>query len=171
MQTGLYPGSFDPVTNGHIDIVTRAVRLVDRLVIAVGVHHGKPPLFDGGERVTMLEENVAGIAASAGIKIFVTTFGDLTVDAARAAGANVIIRGLRNSGDFDYEMQLAGMNGTMAADIETIFLAATPGVRHVAATFVRQIAAMGGDASPFVPASVAARLAEKFHDLAEGNSP
>ena len=160
-RTGFYPGSFDPVTNGHIDIIARAVRLVDRLVIAVGVHHGKKPLFDGAERVTMIEQNVAGLAERAGIAIEVTTFDNLTVDAARDAGAQVIVRGLRDSGDFDYEMQMAGMNGAMADDIETIFLAASPGVRHVAATFVRQIAAMGGDVSPFVPKSVAGRLVEK----------
>jgi len=160
-RTGFYPGSFDPVTNGHIDIIARTARLVDRLVIAVGVHHGKKPMFDDAERVAMIEENVADLAGRAGIEITVTTFDNLTVDAARQAGAQVIVRGLRNSGDFDYEMQMAGMNGAMADDVETIFLAAAPGVRHVAATFVRQIAAMGGDVTPFVPKSVAGRLAKK----------
>lgn len=161
-KTGFYPGSFDPVTFGHVDIITRATRLVDRLVIAIGVHHGKPPLFDNGERVAMVEEAVVPIAASTGMAIEVTTFDNLTVDAARAAGADVIIRGLRDSGDFDYEMQMAGMNGTMAPDVETVFLAAAPQVRHIAATFVRQIAAMGGDVTRFVPESVAARLVEKL---------
>ncbi len=160
-RTGFYPGSFDPVTNGHIDIIARSAKLVDRLVIAVGVHHGKTPLFDGPERVAMIEENVAGLAKKTGIEIVVTTFDNLTVDAAREAGAQTIVRGLRDSGDFDYEMQMAGMNDAMADDIETIFLAASPAVRHVAATFVRQIAAMGGDVSPFVPKSVAGRLAKK----------
>jgi len=161
-RVGFYPGSFDPVTNGHIDIIARAARLVDRLVIAVGVHHGKPPLFDAKDRVAILEQQVKPLAAEAGIDISVSTFDNLTVDAAREAGAGVIIRGLRDSGDFDYEMQMAGMNGAMAPDIETIFLAAAPEVRHVAGTFVRQIAAMGGDVTPFVPKPVAARLAKKF---------
>jgi len=160
-RTGFYPGSFDPVTNGHVDIIARASHLVDRLVIAVGLHHGKKPLFETAERVAMIEEIAAPIASRTGTEIVVTTFDNLTVDAARAAGAQVIVRGLRDSGDFDYEMQMAGMNGAMAADIETIFLAASPSVRHVAATFVRQIAAMGGDVSPFVPKSVASRLAKR----------
>ena len=158
MRTGFYPGSFDPLTNGHLDIIARAARLVDRLVIAVGVHHGKKPLFDHATRVAMIEENVVPIAERTGVEIVVTTFDNLAVDAARAAGARAIVRGLRDSGDFDYEMQMAGMNGAMADDVETIFLAAAPEVRHVAATFVRQIAAMGGDVSPFVPDSVAKRL-------------
>ena len=161
-RVGFYPGSFDPVTNGHVDIIARAARLVDRLVIAVGVHHGKPPLFDAKDRVALLEQQVQKIATDGGIDISVTTFDNLTVDAAREAGASVIIRGLRDSGDFDYEMQMAGMNGTMAPDIETIFLGAAPEVRHVAGIFVRQIAAMGGDVTPFVPKAVAARLAKKF---------
>ena len=159
-RTGFYPGSFDPVTNGHLDIIARAAGLVDRLVIAVGVHHGKKSMFDDETRVAMINENIVGIAAERGIEIRVTTFDNLTVDAARDAGAQTIVRGLRDSGDFDYEMQMAGMNGAMAGDIETVFLAASPDVRHVAATFVRQIAAMGGDVSPFVPKSVAKRLAK-----------
>lgn len=160
MRTGFYPGSFDPVTNGHLDIIKRAANLVDRLVIAVGVHHGKAPLFPVDERVAMLEEQVKALKADA--EVVVTTFDNLTVDAARAAKAKVIIRGLRDSGDFDYEMQMAGMNESMAPDIETVFLAASPEVRHVAASFVRQIAAMGGDVSPFVPKPVAARLKKKL---------
>ncbi len=156
MRIGFYPGSFDPVTNGHLDIIQRAADLVDRLVIAVGVHHGKAPLFSVEERVAMLEEQVKALKADA--EVVVTTFDNLTVDAARAANAKVIIRGLRDSGDFDYEMQMAGMNERMAPDIETVFLAASPDVRHIAASFVRQIAAMGGDVSPFVPKAVAARL-------------
>ena len=160
--TGFYPGSFDPVTNGHIDIIARAARLFDSLVIAVGLHHGKAPLFDASERVAMIEQQIKPIAGEAGIAISVTTFDNLTVDAARSAGASVVIRGLRDSGDFDYQRQMAGMNSNMAPDIETIFLAAAPQVRHVAGTFVRQIAAMGGDVSPFVPEAVAAKLIKKF---------
>lgn len=160
-QTGIYPGSFDPVTNGHIDIISRAVKIVDRLIIVVGVHHGKKPLFSAEERVAMIEQAVAPIAKESRTGIEVQTFDTLTVDAARGAGARVIIRGLRDSGDFDYEMQMAGMNGEMAPDVETVFLAASPGVRHIAGSLVRQIAGMGGDVTPFVPGEVAAALAKK----------
>ncbi|MDH3580729.1 MAG: pantetheine-phosphate adenylyltransferase [Hyphomicrobiales bacterium] len=160
-QTGIYPGSFDPVTNGHIDIISRAVKIVDRLIIVVGVHHGKKPLFSAEERVAMIEQAVAPIAKESSTGIEVQTFDTLTVDAARGAGARVIIRGLRDSGDFDYEMQMAGMNGEMAPDVETVFLAASPGVRHIAGSLVRQIAAMGGDVTPFVPGEVATALAKK----------
>lgn len=160
--TGFYPGSFDPVTNGHMDIIARAAKLVDKLVIGVGVHHGKAPLFSADERLAMLKELTAPVARDSGAKIELATFDNLTVDAARAAGAAVMIRGLRDGTDLDYEMQLAGMNGDMAADIETVFLAASPGVRHVTATIVRQIASMGGDTSPFVPKSVNKLLKAKF---------
>jgi pantetheine-phosphate adenylyltransferase len=161
-HTGFYPGSFDPLTLGHMDIITRAARFVDRLVIAVGVHHGKKPLFTVEDRVDMLKAEAVEAGKKAGIKIDVQTFSNLAVDAAREAGANVIIRGLRDSGDFDYETQMAAMNGQMAPDIETVFLAASPEVRHIASSLVRQIASMGGDASTFVPESVAARLADRF---------
>jgi pantetheine-phosphate adenylyltransferase len=157
-RIGFYPGSFDPVTNGHIDIISRAARLVDRLVIGVGVHHGKSPLFPVEERVAMLEEQTPSIGRAANAEVSVVTFANLTVAAAREAGAYVIFRGLRDSGDFDYEMQMAGMNERMAPDIETVFLAASPEVRHIAASFVRQIASMGGDVSPFVPDPVVQRL-------------
>ncbi len=159
--SAIYPGSFDPVTNGHLDIIARASAIFDRLVIVVGVHHGKAPLFTVEERVRMLEEATADLAAKSGTEITVGTFESLTVDAARAADAPVIIRGLRDSGDFDYEMQMAGMNGEMAPDVETIFLAASPHVRHIAGTLVRQISAMGGNVAPFVPEAVAAALAKK----------
>ena len=161
-HNGFYPGSFDPLTIGHLDIIERAANFVDRLVIAVGVHHGKKPLFSVEDRVGMIEAEVAELAKKTGTEIEVQTFDKLTVDAARLAGANVIVRGLRDSGDFDYEMQMAGMNGTMAPDIETVFLASSPQVRHIAGTLVRQIASMGGDASPFVPESVAVRLKDRF---------
>lgn len=163
-RIGFYPGSFDPVTNGHIDIIARAARLVDRLVIAVGLHHGKQPLFTAKERVAMLKEQVAGIGATAQAEIVVTTFDNLTVQAARDAGASLIVRGLRDTTDFAYEMQMAGMNRAMAPDIETVFLAASPEARHIAASLVRQIATMGGDAAPFVPAAVADRLKKRVRD-------
>ena len=162
MRVGLYPGSFDPVTFGHVDIVRRAAQLVDRLVIAVGTHHDKHPLFSAEERVKLANEVLQPIAKDAGLSLDVTTYDSLTVDAAKAASATVVIRGLRDAGDFDYEMQMAGMNAALAPEIETVFLASSPGTRHIAASLVRQIAAMGGDISTFVPPFVAAALKQKF---------
>jgi pantetheine-phosphate adenylyltransferase len=162
MRVGLYPGSFDPVTYGHVDIVRRAAHLVDKLVIAVGTHHDKHPLFTAEERVKLTSEVLTPVAEEIGLKLVVTTYGNLTVDAAKDAGATVVIRGLRDAGDFDYEMQMAGMNQALAPEIETVFLASSPEARHIAASLVRQIAAMRGDVSSFVPKVVTAALNKKF---------
>ena len=161
-RIGFTSGSFDPVTNGHVDVIARAARMVDTLVIGIGVHPGKTPLFSTDEKIEMLKAETAAIAKKSGTTIEITTFANLTVDAAKAAGASQIFRGLRDGTDFDYEMQMAGMNGGMAPDIQTVFLPASPAVRPIAATLVRQIAGMGGDVSTFVPASVAAQLKKKF---------
>ncbi len=162
MRVGLYPGSFDPVTYGHVDIVRRAAHLVDKLVIAVGTHHDKHPLFTAEERVKLTSEVLNPVAKEIGLKLEVTTYGNLTVAAAKDARATIVIRGLRDAGDFDYEMQMAGMNQALAPEIETVFLASSPEARHIAASLVRQIAAMGGDVSSFVPKVVAAALKKKF---------
>jgi pantetheine-phosphate adenylyltransferase len=161
-RIALYAGSFDPVTNGHVDVVRHAVRLADRLVLAIGVHPGKAPLFSADERLAMLEEICGPIAREAKCEIACITFDNLAIEAARQAGASVLIRGLRDSTDFDYEMQMAGMNEAMAAGVQTVFLPASPAVRPITATLVRQIAGMGGDVSSFVPAIVAARLKKRF---------
>jgi pantetheine-phosphate adenylyltransferase len=161
-RIALYAGSFDPVTNGHVDVVRQAARLADRLVLAIGVHPGKAPLFPPDERLAMLEETCRPIVQSAGCEFSCITFADLAVSAARRAGASMLIRGLRDGSDFDYEMQMAGMNDSMAPEVQTIFLPASPGVRPITATLVRQIAGMGGDVSAFVPAGVAASLKKKF---------
>jgi pantetheine-phosphate adenylyltransferase len=166
-RTALFPGSFDPVTNGHVDLVRQAARLADRLVLAIGTHPGKSPLFSGEERVAMLMETCGPVARAQGCDFACITFADLVVVAAQRAGATILIRGLRSATDFDYEMEMAGMNAAMAPDIQTIFLPASPAVRPITATLVRQIAAMGGDVSKFVPASVVARLKEKY----PGRSP
>jgi pantetheine-phosphate adenylyltransferase len=158
---GFYSGSFDPVTHGHTDVIARAIGLVDELVIGVGVHDGKVPMFTADERIEMIEEEVRDLADKHGIEIRVATFNNLAVDAAREHGATTIIRGLRDGTDFDYEMQMAGMNGEMAPQIQTVFLAASPSVRHIAANLVRQIAKMGGDVSQFVSERVAERLRAK----------
>ena len=160
IRSGFYSGSFDPVTLGHADVMARALQLVDRLVIGIGVHPGKTPLFSVEERTDMLKSEAARVGPT-GVTIEVVTFAGLTVDAARDAGANVIFRGLRDATDFDYEMQMCGMNGAMAPAIGTVFLPASPGVRHITATLVRQIAQMGGDVTQFVSTDVAKRLAEK----------
>jgi pantetheine-phosphate adenylyltransferase len=161
-RIALYPGSFDPLTNGHLDVVRGAVGLVDRLVIAIGTHASKTPLFPVEERHAMIGEVCAPLAKAAGCELVVTTFGGLVVDAARAAGAACIVRGIRGGTDLDYEMQMAGMNGAMAADVRTVFLPATPATRAITATLVRQIAGMGGDVSAFVPPQILARLAARF---------
>jgi pantetheine-phosphate adenylyltransferase len=161
-RTALYAGSFDPVTNGHLDVVQHAVRLADRLILAIGVHPGKAPLFSADERLAMLEENCGPLARAAKCELSCITFADLVVEVARKSGASMLIRGLRDGTDLDYEMQMAGMNGAMAPDIVTVFLPASPLVRPITATLVRQIASMGGDVSAFVPAPVAARLKKKF---------
>ncbi|HEX7129882.1 MAG TPA: pantetheine-phosphate adenylyltransferase [Rhodanobacteraceae bacterium] len=161
-RTALYAGSFDPVTNGHLDVVRQAVRLADRLVIAVGVHPGKTPLFSPDEKIAMLEETCRPLAQAAGCAFSCMTFGDLVVKAAEREGATLLVRGLRDSTDFDYEMQMAGMNAAMAPKVQTVFLPASPAVRPITATLVRQIAGMGGDVTAFVPESVAKRLAAKF---------
>jgi pantetheine-phosphate adenylyltransferase len=162
LRTALFPGSFDPVTNGHLDLVRQSVRFVDRLVLAVGTHPGKAPLFTSEERLGMLAEICEPVARASGCELACTTFADLVVTAAQRAGATLLIRGLRGLTDFDYEMEMAGMNAAMAPDVQTIFLPASADVRPITATLVRQIASMGGDVSKFVPASVAARLARKF---------
>jgi pantetheine-phosphate adenylyltransferase len=161
-RIALYPGSFDPVTNGHLDVVRGAVMLVDRLVVAIGVHASKAPLFSVEERHAMIEEACGPLAKAAGCELAFTTFDGLVVDAARKAGAQSIIRGIRDGTDLDYEMQMAGMNGTMAPEVRTVFIPASPAARHITATLVRQIAGMGGDVSAFVPPPVAKRLAAKF---------
>ncbi|MGD9766321.1 MAG: pantetheine-phosphate adenylyltransferase [Pseudolabrys sp.] len=157
-----YAGSFDPVTNGHLDVVRRAARMADTLVLAIGVHPGKTPLFTTEERLAMLEQVCGPVARKAGCKLVCTTFSGLVIEAARKAKATLLIRGLRDTTDFNYEMQMAGMNEVMAPRIQTVFLPAGADVRPITATLVRQIAGMRGDVSAFVPAPVVARLAKKF---------
>jgi pantetheine-phosphate adenylyltransferase len=161
-RIALYPGSFDPVTNGHLDVVRHAVGLCDRLVVAIGVHPGKKPLFSVEERLAMVQEVFGPLASQAGCSFEATTYDNLTVTAAQNIGATVMIRGLRDGTDLDYEMQIAGMNESMAPEVHTVFVPASVAVRPITATLVRQIAAMGGDVSAFVPPSVAASLKAKL---------
>jgi pantetheine-phosphate adenylyltransferase len=160
-RTALYTGTFDPVTNGHLDVVRHACRLVDRLVIAIGIHSSKAPIFSADERAEMLGQVCGPVAAEEGAALEVVSFQDLAIQAARRHGATILVRGLRDGTDLDYEMQMAAMNEAMAPEIQTVFFPASPMVRPITATLVRQIAGMGGDVSGFVPALVAERLKHK----------
>ncbi|PCJ85842.1 MAG: pantetheine-phosphate adenylyltransferase [Hyphomicrobiales bacterium] len=163
--TVLYPGSFDPVTNGHMDILRQAVAFTDKVVIAIGVHPKKKSLFSFEERRQLLFTAIAQSSFSnASDQIQIVDFDGLSIDAARNHGATAMVRGLRDGTDLDYEMQLSGMNGAMAPDIGTIFFPASAPVRPITATLVRQIASMGGDVSGFVPKNVASALQNKFED-------
>jgi len=150
-RTALYAGTFDPLTFGHLDVMARAGALFDRIVVAIGVHPGKQPWLSFDDRAAVIRESCAMLNAPCAFEV--AGFDGLVVEAARQHHACAILRGLRDSADFDYEMQMAGMNGTLAPDIRTIFLPASPGLRHVSGTFVRQIAALGGDVSAFAPAA------------------
>ena len=150
-RTGFYPGSFDPVTFGHLDIIARAARFLDHLVIGIGVHDGKKALLPAGERLALLEQVTRPVMEHTGLKISVVTFDGLAVDAAKKAHAAVMVRGLRDATDFDYEVQMAQMNGALSPDFETVFLAASPATRMIASSLVKQIAKMGGDTSLFLP--------------------
>ena len=154
-----YPGSFDPFTNGHLDILLQALGLADEVVIAIGVHSSKPGLFSYEERKALIEQVVPAALRD---RVSVESFNNLTTHAAASAGASIMVRGLRDGTDLDYEMQLAGMNGALAEDIQTVFLPASPDTRPITATLVRQVATMGGDASLFVPEAVAKALLSKI---------
>lgn len=162
MRIGFYPGSFDPVTNGHVDIFERSAALVDRLIVGIGIHPGKTPLFSVDEKTAMLENDLHPLAKRGGFDYEIVTFDRLVVDAASEHGATILIRGLRDPADFTYEMQMSGMNGEMKPEVHTVFLPASPGVQHISSTLVRQIASMGGNVQTFVPKHVADMLREKF---------
>ena len=149
-RTGFYPGSFAPVTYGHLDVIARSARLVDKLVLGVGTHPGKQSLLDEKVRVALLESVTRPISEHTGIKISVVTYNDLTVDAARRAQAGLVIRGLRGATDFDYEVHMGQMNGALAPDIETVFLAASPATLMIASQLVKQLATRGGDVTPAI---------------------
>ena len=160
-RTALYTGSFDPLTNGHVDVIRQAAAVCDRMIVAIGVHPGKQPRFSVEERAKLIEDSFRSVLADARCALEVSTFDGLAVQAALDKGASLIVRGLRDGTDLDYEMQMAAMNATMAPTVQTVFFAASPPVRPITATLVRQIAAMGVDVRPFVPAVVAEALARK----------
>jgi pantetheine-phosphate adenylyltransferase len=161
MTTAFYPGSFDPITNGHVDVLVQALNVAEKVIVAIGIHPGKAPLFSFEERAELIRRSLAQALPGKTGDITVVAFDNLVVDAARTHGATLLIRGLRDGTDLDYEMQMAGMNRMMAPDIQTIFLPAGTASRPITATLVRQIAAMGGDVSAFVPAAVLQALTSK----------
>ncbi len=162
MTTAFYPGSFDPMTRGHLDVLVQALTVASTVIVGIGVHPGKTPMFSFGERAEMIRASLSEILPEKASAISVVSFDRLVVDAARANGAALLIRGLRDGTDLDYEMQMAGMNRQMAPDIQTVFLPAGTASRPITATLVRQIAAMGGDVSAFVPTAVLHALAAKL---------
>ena len=161
-RTGLYPGTFDPVTLGHLDIIERAATLVDRLVIGVAVNEGKGPMFPLDERVAMVEAESRPIAAAKGIEIAAQPFDNLLIHCARDVGASVIIRGLRAVADFEYEFQMVGMNRRLDDTIETVFLMAEAEHQAIASKLVKEIAVLGGEISPFVTPRIRSALLEKL---------
>ena len=163
IRTALYPGSFDPITNGHIDVLRQTLNIVDHVVIAIGISPKKTGLFNYDQRKEIIANVVNESFEPKVVKqISITKFTGLVVQAAQENNANIIIRGLRDSSDLDYEMRMVGMNGTMNPDISTVFIPASSGVRHISATLVRQIAQMGGDVTPFVAAEVVKQLKSAY---------
>jgi len=156
MRVGLYPGTFDPITNGHVDIIGRAVKLVDKLVIGVAVNRGKGPMFTLEERAAMVREETAALAGAT--EIVVRPFETLLMHFAEEVGATMIIRGLRAVADFEYEFQMTAMNQQLNREIQTVFLMADPRHQAIASRLVKEIAALGGEIDKFVPPGVAARL-------------
>ena len=151
LRVGLYPGTFDPITNGHVDIISRAARMFDRLVVGVAVNAGKAPLFPLAERVELVEAELQSIATRTGAEVLVRPFDRLLIAFAHEVGARVIVRGLRAVSDFDYEFQMAGMNYRLDSNVETVFLMASERHQFISSRFVKEIAQLGGDITSFVP--------------------
>jgi pantetheine-phosphate adenylyltransferase len=161
-RIGIYPGTFDPITNGHSDIIRRAIKVVDRLVIGVARNDGKAPLFATDERVEIVRDEVSHLENGDAERIEVRAFDTLLVDFARSVGATVVVRGLRAVSDFEYEFQMAGMNARLNPEIETVFLMASDRFQFISSRFVKEIGALGGDVAHFVSPRVALRLIERF---------
>lgn len=162
MRIGLYPGTFDPITLGHVDIIQRAMALVDRLVIGVAINRDKGPLFTLEQRVAMVQAECDAIAARTGGEIVVHPFENLLIDCAADVGATVIVRGLRAVADFEYEFQMVGMNRALNANIETVFMMADARRQAIASKLVKEIARLGGDVSSFVTPLVEQELYKKL---------
>jgi pantetheine-phosphate adenylyltransferase len=161
-RIGIYPGTFDPITNGHADIIRRAIKIVDRLVIGVARNDGKGPLFATDERVEIVRDEVAHLESGDAERIEVRAFDGLLVNFAQSVGATMVIRGLRAVSDFEYEFQMTGMNARLNPEIETVFLMASDRFQFISSRFVKEIGALGGDVSHFVSPRVAVRLLDRF---------
>ena len=156
-HTVIYPGTFDPITNGHVDLTERAARMFDRVVVAIAYSEKKTPLFSLEERVALCEQSLGHLD-----NVEVTGFSNLLIDFARSQGSSCVLRGLRAVADFEYEFQLANMNRAMYPEFESVFLTPSEHLSYISSTLVREIAALDGDITPFVPACVAAALSAKF---------
>lgn len=161
-RVGVYPGTFDPITNGHTDVIVRATKVVDRLVVGVARNAGKGPLFSTEERVAIVKAEIDHLPAEARKRIAVKAFDTLLMQFAVDNGASVIIRGLRAVSDFEYEFQMAGMNSRINSNVETLFLMASDRFQFISSRFVKEIGMLGGNVTPFVSTRVAKRIAEKF---------
>jgi pantetheine-phosphate adenylyltransferase len=169
VRVGIYPGTFDPITNGHMDIIRRAAKIVDRLVIGVARNDGKGPLFSTDERVEIVREEIAALGKDVAQRIEVQAFESLLMHFAVSVGASVIIRGLRAVSDFEYEIQMTAMNARLNPDVETVFLMASDGNQFIASRLVKEIGALGGDITHFVSKRVAERLIAQFAKRAKGS--
>ncbi len=169
MKIALYAGSFDPLTNGHLDVLRGSLVLADRIVVAIGIQAKKTPLFSFEERVELITQVGKDLLSVGPDRLQVISFNTLLIDKAREIGASFLIRGLRDGTDLDYEMQMAGMNGIMAPELQTVFLPASVSGRAITSTLVRQIASMGGDVAPFVPENIARALRLKFQSSGEND--
>ncbi len=167
LRVGIYPGTFDPITNGHLDIIRRAARVVDRLVVGVARNDGKGPLFSTAERVEIVKQEIASLSRDIAERIEVRPFESLLMSFAESVNASVIIRGLRAVSDFEYEFQMAGMNARLNTEIETVFLMASDRFQFISSRFVKEIGALGGDVSHFVSKRVAVQLNERFAQRAK----
>ena len=161
-RIALYTGSFDPFTNGHLDVLRQGLGIADEVIVAIGIHPGKAPMFSFEERKDLVYACVDAACGEDSKRVKVVAFDNLAVEAARGQNTSFMLRGLRNTTDFDYAMQMAGMNGEMAPEVGTVFVPASPGTGHITGTLVRQIAKMGGDVSAFVPPAVENALKEKL---------
>ncbi len=173
-RIGVYAGTFDPITNGHLDIIQRATRILDRVVVGVAANIGKGPLFTLEERLAMVDEECAALAAAGNgnmARVEVQAFDRLLTHFVKSVGASIIVRGLRAVSDFDYEFQMAGMNARVAPDIETVFLMAAERQTFIASRFVKEIALLGGDITSFVPPGVAARLNARYKERQAKRKP
>ncbi|CAA6605493.1 Phosphopantetheine adenylyltransferase [Rhodospirillaceae bacterium LM-1] len=166
-RIGVYPGTFDPVTNGHMDIILRATKILDRLIVAVAVNAGKGPLFNVEERSQLIAQEVASLKNTNGVKIEVRPFDNLLMHFAKQVGATMIVRGLRAVSDFEYEFQMAGMNARLDSEMETVFLMASDRCQFISSRFVKEIGRLGGDIAPFVSPNVKEKLIERFKKTQE----